>query len=90
MDNQAPVSFVVGLVGGALTTFSFLPQVIKVIRTQSVGDLSLPMFAIHVAGDAMWIAYGVLTRDVIIVSFEMIATTLNLIIVAHFLPWRRR
>lgn len=82
MDSTA--SFVVGLVGGALTTLSFLPQVIKVVRTRSVGDLSLPMFVIHVAGDFMWIAYGVMTQDVIIISFEVVASVFNIVIAAHF------
>ena len=85
METHAP--FVVGMVGGALTTISFLPQVIKVVRTRSVGDLSLPMFVIHAAGDCMWIAYGVMTRDAVITSYEVVASVLNLVIVAHFFPW---
>ena len=88
METHAP--FVVGMVGGALTTISFLPQVVKVVRTRSVGDLSLPMFVIHAVGDCMWIAYGVMTRDAVITSFEVVASALNLVIVAHFFPWWRR
>ncbi len=48
----------VGFVAAALTTFAFLPQVIKTWTSQSARDLSLPMLLAMVSGITLWLAYG--------------------------------
>jgi MtN3 and saliva related transmembrane protein len=53
----------VGIAAGTLTTLAFLPQVIKTWRTRSTKDVSLGMFLVLVTGIALWLAYGLLTRD---------------------------
>jgi len=49
----------IGLVGGALTTVSFLPQAFKVWRTRSTRDISLGMFALAWLGMWLWLIYGI-------------------------------
>ena len=36
--------YLIGTVAALLTTFGFVPQVIKMLRTKSVKDISLPTF----------------------------------------------
>lgn len=49
-------------VGAAfLTTGSFLPQAIKVLRTRETEAISLIMYSMFTAGVALWLAYGILT-----------------------------
>jgi MtN3 and saliva related transmembrane protein len=48
----------IGLVGGGLTTISFLPQAVKVYRTRSTRDISLGMFALAWFGMVLWLIYG--------------------------------
>ncbi len=50
----------IGYIAGALTTFAFLPQVIRVWRTRSAGDISLGMYWTYTIGIALWLAYGVM------------------------------
>jgi len=50
----------VGYAAGALTTLSFLPQVIKVYRTKSADDLSLGMFVAFCIGVFLWMLYGIM------------------------------
>ncbi|HLJ30696.1 MAG TPA: SemiSWEET transporter [Candidatus Angelobacter sp.] len=52
-----------GYVAGALVTFSFLPQVIKVWRTKQTRDLSLPMYVAIVTGTLLWFFYGIAVRQ---------------------------
>jgi MtN3 and saliva related transmembrane protein len=54
----------IGLVAGALTTASFVPQVIKTWRTQRAADFSLPMLLMFVAGIILWLIYGLMIRSV--------------------------
>jgi MtN3 and saliva related transmembrane protein len=47
-----------GFAAATLTTFAFLPQVLKSWRHQSVEDLSLVMLLALNVGVVLWIAYG--------------------------------
>jgi MtN3 and saliva related transmembrane protein len=51
---------VIGYIAAALTTLSFLPQVIKTWKTRSTRDISLAMFIAFCAGVFLWAVYGVL------------------------------
>ncbi|MBX9787244.1 MAG: SemiSWEET transporter [Alphaproteobacteria bacterium] len=48
-----------GLAAGTLTTFSFLPQVIKIWRTQDVSAISLMMYAAFCFGVFLWLLFGI-------------------------------
>ena len=53
---------VIGITAGTLTTLSFVPQVIKALRTRETKDLSLPMYIVLAAGMFLWIIYGFLIQ----------------------------
>ena len=48
-----------GFVAAALTTVSFLPQVLKVWQTRSAKDVSLGMYFLLSFGVALWLIYGI-------------------------------
>lgn len=54
----------IGLIAGILTTLAFVPQVLRVWRTRSATDISLPAFASLVIGIVLWIVYGLLLDSV--------------------------
>jgi MtN3 and saliva related transmembrane protein len=54
----------VGFCAAALTTFAFLPQVVRAIRTRSVGDLSAAMILTQGSGNALWVLYAIGTASV--------------------------
>jgi MtN3 and saliva related transmembrane protein len=76
----------VGLVAGMLTTLAFLPQVLKVLRTRSAGDLSFGTFGILGTGVLLWLLYGILMRDLPII----LANTLTLVLVLSLLVFMLR
>ncbi|MBD3777108.1 MAG: SemiSWEET transporter [Thiotrichales bacterium] len=49
---------VLGYIAGALTTFSFLPQAIKTLKTRDTQSISLLMYALFVTGVGFWLLYG--------------------------------
>ena len=57
------VTTALGLAAGTLTTLAFIPQVLRVWRTRSARDISLPTFAALTAGTVLWLAYGILIAD---------------------------
>ena len=54
---------IIGLIAGALTTLSFIPQVVQTIKTKNTKGISLPMYSIFVTGIFLWIVYGFLTAQ---------------------------
>ena len=75
----------IGFLAGTGTTVSFFPQMIRVIRTRSVSDLSIYMFLIHSTGVSLWVAYGVLVDDMIIVLFNCVTALFNMVILSFFI-----
>jgi MtN3 and saliva related transmembrane protein len=54
LDND-----VLGYFAGALTTFAFLPQVLRIVRTRSAHDVSWGMITMFCVGVALWLWYGI-------------------------------
>ena len=48
----------IGSVAAFCTTFSFLPQLIRVWQRKSARDVSLSMFLLFSIGVACWLLYG--------------------------------
>jgi MtN3 and saliva related transmembrane protein len=51
---------IIGTVAGTLTTTAYLPQVVKVWRSRSAGDISLQMYILVVTGASLWVVYGLM------------------------------
>ena len=63
----------IGLTGAALTTFSFLPQTIKAIRTKHTKDLSMPMLIMLICGVSCWVTYGILILDIPLIAANSVS-----------------
>ena len=57
----------IGLVAALCTTISYIPQLKKIWVTGETEDISLKMFLILALGIALWVVYGALQHDVVIV-----------------------
>lgn len=71
----------IGAVAGLLTTISFVPQVLKVWRSRSAGDISLWMFLLFSLGVLLWLVYGIYLRSVPIVLANGVTLVLALSVV---------
>jgi MtN3 and saliva related transmembrane protein len=67
---------IVGLVAAFCTTISYYPQLKKCWETGSAGDLSLTMFLTLGAGVALWVVYGFLKSDIVIILANAISLAL--------------
>ena len=48
-----------GFAGGAIITFSFLPQVIRVFKLRSAREISLLFTLLLLIGAIFWLVYGI-------------------------------
>jgi len=53
----------IGYAAATMTTISFLPQLIRVVKLRTARDISLGMFLIFTVGTLFWLVYGVLSRS---------------------------
>lgn len=79
---------ILGLLAGSLTTIAFLPQVLKTWKSRSAKDLSLGMFSIFTAGVVLWLAYGILIRDVPVIAANVVTLVLASILLSWKLRWK--
>lgn len=54
---------IIGYIAGALTTLAFFPQAVRIYRTRHTRDLSLPMYAVFLAGVLFWLCYGLILKS---------------------------
>lgn len=77
---------VIGLAAAFCTTTSYFPQVKKCWATGRTNDLSMRMFLILAAGIFLWVVYGVLKGDWVII----VANTISLAMLAIILVFKMR
>jgi MtN3 and saliva related transmembrane protein len=53
----------IGLIAAVCTTFSFLPQIIKLYKTRETEGISVGMYCIFILGVALWLMYGFLLHS---------------------------
>jgi 5'(3')-deoxyribonucleotidase/uncharacterized protein with PQ loop repeat len=68
----------IGSLAAACTTFSFVPQIVK-IKRQGGRDLSFPMLFIYLSGCLLWLAYGLLLHAAAIIWANGATSTLVVI-----------
>jgi MtN3 and saliva related transmembrane protein len=70
------IATLTGLVAAFCTTVSYYPQLKKCWDTGSAGDLSLRMFLTLAAGISLWVVYGFLKSDIVIVIANAVSLAL--------------
>jgi len=56
-----PYAEIFGLVGGALTTFGYVPQFVRIMKLKSAKEISLPFTLSFLAGAVCWLVYGLMS-----------------------------
>lgn len=71
---------IVGYIAGALTTISFVPQVVKAWKMKETRDLSLAMLLLFAAGVFLWTLYGFWVDSLPIIAANLITFLLILVL----------
>ena len=80
---------IIGLIGGALTTFGFVPQVLRAYRTKSVKDISLTFNLMFLVGVLLWLAYGILSNLPAMILSNIVTIVLMLALLYAKLKYSR-
>ncbi len=66
-----------GICAGTLSAISFVPQIVKIVKTRDTSSISLRMFAITVTGFALWATYGFLTGRLAVILANLVSLGLS-------------
>ena len=66
----------VGYAAAILSTASFLPQVIKAMRTGQTKDISLSMYLLLCSGVVLWVTYGLLIEAPPVIVANLVTLSL--------------
>jgi MtN3 and saliva related transmembrane protein len=67
---------VIGLAAAVCTTAANLPQLKKAWTTGQTDDISLKMLLLLACGLGLWVVYGVLQKDIVIILANAISLAL--------------
>jgi MtN3 and saliva related transmembrane protein len=80
----------IGSLAAILTMFGFVPQILKMHRTQSVADVSLFMLLQFCLGMFLWLLYGWHLKDNILIVANVISFSTLIVAIGIFLKYRKR
>ena len=80
----------VGVAASVLTAFSLLPQLIKIIKEKKADDVSLGMLLILLAGLSLWIVYGFMIEDKIIIFSNIFSVVINVSVLILTIIFKNR
>ncbi|MGC9198749.1 MAG: SemiSWEET family sugar transporter [Acidobacteriaceae bacterium] len=80
----------IGYAAATMTTVSFVPQLLRVIRLRSARDISLGMFLIFSMGTFLWLVYGLFTHSGPVMFANAVTLVLSLSILVLKLWFDRK
>lgn len=73
----------VGIAAGSLGIVSYMPQVIKVVRTKQTHDLAIGMWWVATLANALWVMYGLLKHNPTLVTANSALLVMAVIILIY-------
>lgn len=68
---------ITGISASILSAISAIPQLVKIIKDKRAENVSTGMLIILISGLLLWIVYGILLKDIILVTSNIISVSIN-------------
>lgn len=82
--------YIIGIIAAILTTFGFVPQIIKIYRTKSAKDVSIMTLFQFSVGTFLWALYGMHINDPIIIVANIITFITVIMTVILYYHYNKR
>lgn len=80
----------IGFAAGLLTTLAYLPQILTIVKTRSVKNISLFMYVVMLNGVSLWLVYGFCIHSYPMIISNGAALLLVLTILVLKLKWKSK
>ncbi|GGE25777.1 SemiSWEET transporter [Streptococcus himalayensis] len=78
----------IGTVAAILTTFAFVPQVLKVMKTKDTESIALGMYLMQVTGIFLWLCHGIRIGDWPLIMANSVSLILSGMILYYKLRYK--
>jgi MtN3 and saliva related transmembrane protein len=80
MEDIVFLTDLIGVTAGILVLSSFIPQLHKAYKTKRMIDVSIYLMALIASGMFLWVIYGIIRRDPVIIGTNAAGFILNIIL----------
>ena len=70
-----------GILAGVITSFGFIPQLVKGYRTKKLEDVSYYMPLVLAIGMTLWLIYGIYRFDLAIIGANVFGVSCNITLI---------
>ncbi len=84
------IETIIGIAASACTAASLIPQLIKVVKEKKAANISMGMLLILFVGLGLWIYYGILKQDLIIITANAFSFVINLLLAIFALKYKNK
>jgi len=81
---------IIGVSASICTSLSLIPQLIKLLKEKKAENVSLLMMAVLFVGLGLWIWYGVLKEDWIIIVSNSFSFIINIILACFAILYKKK
>ncbi len=79
----------IGFSAGILTTFGFVPQFLRIMKTKQTEGLSLHTMVQITLGLFLWLIYGLLRKDIVLIAANGVGFLIILSTLCIYLKYRK-
>lgn len=88
MSTEEVRNSIIGYIGSILVIICLLPQFVHILVRKKSDDVSILTYCILFMGNIMWIVYGFLKSDIIILIANIISCSITLLIIIFGLYYK--
>lgn len=75
---------IIGYTAALVTTFCLLPQLYKIVINKNSEGVSVLTYAILLSGQILWIVYGLLVDDKVVICANLVSGLFSVLIIVAF------
>lgn len=81
--------YIIAYTAGVLGFITSIPQLLQIVRTKKVRDLNPLFFILHLQSDVLYLVYGALTNDNLLVYSLSMPIVCNLLIFILYFVYKK-
>jgi MtN3 and saliva related transmembrane protein len=83
-----PMKDLIGYIAAIFTTFSMLPQIVRILKLKEARDISVFMPLMASTGSILWLFYGIMLNEMPIIAANAIALLFSLTVLFITIKYR--
>ena len=82
MEDLVAYADIIGTIAGILVLSSFVPQIVRAYKTKKMSDVSVHLMILIASGMFLWVIYGFIRSDPVIIGTNATGFALNITLLA--------